>query len=160
MFKAKLQESKPQRRALASHQGTTPSIAQVLAELTREPLRSPLDEQVEIVGETYHIAGIKKVFRGRGLPIPTAGIEINDAVCVLIPEPWNPHDPNAVAVAIDGQHVGHLPADLAEDYAEPLAEIAGSGYLVTGTGRIWAKDDGSGMVRARVTILIPEAVEL
>jgi len=52
--------------------------------------------------------------------------------------------------------VGHLPAELAELYADPLAAIARSGHLVTGVGRIWAKDDGSGMVRARVAMLIPE----
>ncbi|MGH1564571.1 HIRAN domain-containing protein [Mumia sp. DW29H23] len=86
-------------------------------------------------------------------------MEINDALCVLVPEPWNPHDRNAVAVAIDGHQVGHLPATLAQDYADPLAAVARGGFLVTGTARIWAKDD-AGVVRARVTILIPEAAEL
>ncbi|WP_332643564.1 DUF2510 domain-containing protein [Aeromicrobium sp.] len=160
ILKAKLNESASFSRSRGSHQGTTPSIAQMLAELRLEPLRDPLDEQVEVVGETYHVAGIKKVFRGRGLPIPTAGIEVNDSECVLIPEPWNPHDANAVAVVIDGHQVGHLPAELAEQYAVALARIAGSGHLVTGVARIWAKDDGAGMVRARVTILIPEVSEL
>lgn len=116
-----------------------------------------MDEQIEVVGETYNIAGIKKVFRGRGLPIPAKGIEVNDAECILVPEPWNEYDVNAVAVTIDGHHVGHVPAELAARYSAPLREIARSGFLVTGVGRIWAKDDGSGMVRARVTILIPEA---
>lgn len=160
MLKANLRTPKPQRAVQSSHQGKAPSIAQMLDELALEPLRTPLDEQVEVVGETFNIAGIKRVFRGRGLPIPTVGIEISEAVCVLIPEPWNPHDPNAVAVAVDGLQVGHLPAELAEEYAGPLAEIARGGHLVTGVGRIWAKDDGAGMVRARVTILIPEAMEL
>jgi hypothetical protein len=160
IFRAKLEESKQGHQLRSSHQGNPPSVAQMLAELSMEPLRSSLDEQVEVVGETYNIAGIKKVFRGRGLPIPSAGMQINDAQCVLVPEPWNPHDANAVVVTIDGQQVGHLPRELAEDYAEPLAALAGTGYLVTGVGRIWAKDDGSGMVRARVTILIPEASEL
>jgi hypothetical protein len=160
MLKAKLSESDALSRSRGSHQGATPSIAQMLTELRLEPLRDPLDEQVEVVGETYNVAGIKKVFRELGLPIPTAGIEVNEAECVLIPEPWNPHDVNAVAVAIDGNQVGHLPAELAQQYARPLGKIAGGGYLVTGVARIWAKDDGSGMVRARVTILIPEANEL
>lgn len=160
LLKAKRSESGATGRARSSHQGKTPSIAQMLDQFKLEPVRDPLDEQVEVVGETYNVAGIKKVFRARGLPIPSAGIEINEAECVLVPEPWNPHDANAVVVAIDGQQVGHLPADLAVDYAAPLAEIAGNGYLVTGVARIWAKDDGSGMVRARVTILIPEADEL
>jgi hypothetical protein len=160
IFKAKLSEPAPSSRGRGSHQGSTPSIAQILSELTLESLRDPLDEQVEVVGETYNVAGIKKVFRGRSLPIPSAGMEINDAACVLIPEPWNPHDANAVLVVIDGHQVGHLPAALAEQYAGPLGQIAGGGYLVVGVARIWAKDDGSGMVRARVTILIPEAAEL
>lgn len=157
VIQAKMQERKDARRSRYSHQGELPTIAQVLSELRAEPLREPLDEQVEVVGETYNIAAIKKVFRGRGLPIPAKGIEVNDAECILVPEPWNEYDVNAVAVTIDGQHVGHLPADLAARYAEPLQEIARSGFLVTGVGRIWAKDDGSGLVRARVTILIPEA---
>jgi hypothetical protein len=159
-FKSKLIEPAAPGRSRGSHQSATPSIAQMLNELRLEPVRDPLDEQVEVVGETYNVAGIKKVFRARGLPIPTAGIEINDAGCVLIPEPWNPHDANAVAVVIDGNQVGYLPAELAKHYAAPLGKIAITGYLVTGVARIWAKDDGSGMVRARVTILIPEPAEL
>jgi len=31
----------------------------------------------------------------------------------LVPEPSNPHDPNAVAVVIDGHHVGYIPRELA-----------------------------------------------
>lgn len=160
IFKEKMSEARSHPASRASHQGNVPSITQMLSEFALEPLRDPLDEQVEVVGETHNIAGIKKVFRGRGLPIPSQGMEINDALCVLVPEPWNPHDANAVAVAMDGHQVGHLPAELAMDYAQPLAEIARRGVLVTGVGRIWAKDDGSGIVRARVTILIPEAGEL
>lgn len=142
----------------ASHQGTLPSVQQVLAQLELEPPRYPLDEQVEVAGETFHIAGIKKVFRGRGLPIAARGSEVTDAVCVLVPEPWNPHDSNAVAVAIEGQQVGHLPADVASDYAASLSDLARAGRLVTGEARIWAKDD-NGIVRARVTVCIPEASE-
>ena len=52
--------------------------------------------------------------------------------------------------------VGHLPADLAVSYAAPLAGLAAAGALATGEARLWAKSDG-GVVRARVTILIPEA---
>ena len=147
-------------RPRSSHQGSTPTVEQVLTEFGLEPLREYLDEQVEVVGETYFITEIKKVFRGRGVPIPQTGIELNDVDCVLVPTPWNPHDVNAIAVAIDKQQVGHLPAELAANYAAPLASIARRGYLVTGTGRVWAKDDGSGIVRARVTVLIPGAAAL
>ena len=30
--------------------------------------------------------------------------------CELVPEPDNPHDPNAIKVLLDGQHVGYVPA--------------------------------------------------
>lgn len=145
-------------KSALSQQGSMPTLEQLLTQLDLESPRHPLDEQVEVVGETFHIAGIKKVFRGRGLPISGRGSEIDDGVCVLVPEPWNPHDSNAVAVAIEGHQVGHLPAELACDYARPLAELASRGLLATGQARIWAKED-SGVVRARVTILIAEAPE-
>ena len=29
----------------------------------------------------------------------------------LIPEPENEHDPNAIKVIVDGQHIGYVPAD-------------------------------------------------
>lgn len=77
--------------------------------------------------------------------------------CILVPEPWNPHDQNAVAVAVGKHQVGHLPAELAIDYSAALLVLATNGYLATGEARIWAKSD-SGVVRARVTVLIPEAV--
>ena len=77
----------------------------------------------------------------------------------MVPDPWNDHDENAVAVFVGGQQVGHLPADLAEDYALPLRRIAERGLLIAGQARIWAKDDG-GMVRARATLLVPAVDDL
>jgi len=57
---------------------------------------------------------------------------------------------------VGAYQVGYLPADLACDYARPLAALANSDVLATGTARIWAKTD-AGVARARVTVLIPEA---
>jgi hypothetical protein len=133
-----------------------PSIAAMLAGLSREAPRHPLDEQVEVAGETYHIKGIKKIFANLGRPIGKSGSTLEDMEATLVPEPWNPHDGNAVAVVVGDQHVGYLPAELAADYAVPLGRLVARGVLATGTGRIWALSDG-GVVRARVTVLIPEA---
>jgi hypothetical protein len=33
--------------------------------------------------------------------------------CILVPEPWSEHDPNAVAVMVGQNHVGYLAAKLA-----------------------------------------------
>lgn len=134
----------------------TPSVEEMVARLTHEAPRHPLDEQVEVVGETYNAKGIKKVFADASRRITAGGTTIDDEMCILVPEPWNPHDPNAVAVAVGRHQVGHLPKDLAIDYARGLGALAAVGLLATGEARLWALNE-KGVIRARVTILIPEA---
>ncbi len=57
----------------------------------------------DVVGESYYqkalslIAGPKE-----------KDSKLLDCTAVLIRDPWNKHDPNAVVVTIDGQQVGHL----------------------------------------------------
>jgi hypothetical protein len=133
-----------------------PTVAEVISQMQLEAPRHPLEEQIEVAGETYHVKGIKRVYAEVGMPITSAGATIDDVQCVLVPEPWNPHDANAVAVVVGTHHVGYVPADMAEAYAAPLCELAERRLLVTGQARIWALDD-KGVVRARVTILVPEA---
>jgi hypothetical protein len=57
---------------------------------------------------------------------------------------------------IGQNQVGYLAADLAPSYTDGLQRIARAGRLATGEARIWAQID-NGIIRARVTILIPEA---
>jgi hypothetical protein len=135
---------------------TAPTIDDVLASTQLEAPRHPLEEQIEVAGETYNVKGIKRVFADNTMPITERGSTLEELRCILMPEPWNPYDPNAVAVLIDRHMVGHVPADLAADYSAPLGALASRGYLATGQARLWAKSD-SGVVRARVTILVPEA---
>ena len=146
----------PQQTTAQWPHASLPTLAELVSRARLEPPRNPLDEQVEVVGETYHIKGIKKVFREHGLPVQSGGSTLDDLQCILAPEPWNPHDPNAVAVMIGLQQVGYLPAELAREYARPLGRLAGSGVLATGVARLWAKSD-AGVIRGRVTVLIPEA---
>lgn len=152
--------SHPLRRAEAGWQaaakGQQPSVEEIARQLRLEEPRLPLDEQVEVPNEQFHTKQIRRVFRDAGIPITAKGSTLEDLVCVLVPEPWNEFDPNAVAVLVGGHKIGHLPADLAEDYAPGLGRLAAAGTLTTGVARIWAKSDG-GMVRARATLLLPEA---
>ena len=57
--------------------------------------------QVAVAGETFHADAIRTVqwASSPGEPV----------VAVLTPEPDNFHDPHAVAVHLNGQHVGYLP---------------------------------------------------
>lgn len=118
-----------------------------------------LDEQIEVAGETYHTKAIRRVFKDAGMPITQRGSTLESVVACLVPEPWNPHDSNAVAVCCAGHHVGYIPAEMAPDYCSRLIAIAQRNQLVSGTARIWAKSD-SGVLRARVTLLVPEAEAL
>jgi hypothetical protein len=141
----------------AGHRSQTvavPTLAELVAAMHLEPLRAELDEQIEVAGETYHVKGIKRVFREARLPITDRGSTLESLICALVPEPWNPHDPCAVAVMIGMHQVGYVPAELAANYSPVLCPMASSGTVITGLARIWAKDDG-GMIRARVTILAP-----
>ncbi len=58
-------------------------------------------------------------------------------VTVLVAEPDNPYDPNAVAVYVDGGLVGRLPKDVAPDWHPAIAAAAAEGFVVAGTGSIF-----------------------
>jgi len=119
----------------------------------------PLDEQIEVAGPHHHIMDIKAVFREAGKTITTAGVTLSDLDTLLVPEPSNNADPNAVAVVIGGHHIGYIPARKAPAYSAPLLRIAQSGHLVVAKTRLWAKVE-DGAVRARGTLLAPEAQAL
>jgi HIRAN domain len=135
-------------------------LRRVQAGMSAARLSVPLDKQIEIVGEQFYPKEIRKLFRECGMPITPAGCTLESEVCFLVPEPWNPHDPNAVAVMVRTFHVGHLPAALAKRYHGRLTSYAQRRQLVTGNARIWSQLESGGMVRARVTVVIPEAAVL
>jgi hypothetical protein len=77
-----------------------------------------------------------------------------------VPEPWNPPDPTAVAIMVRTFHVGHLAAGLARGYHGRLIPYAQRHRLVPGTARLWSRLEPGGMVRAQVTVCVPEAAVL
>lgn len=78
-------------------------------------------------------------------------------VAVLVPEPTNPYDTNAIAVQIEGHAVGYLPRATAQEYLPGLQHlmsvhggyvalrgvIVGGGYYDDGPGRlgVWLEHD-------------------
>ena len=73
----------------------------------------------EVVGESYHRDGIAEIVGG-SRPESVKLV----AWASLVREPDNPHDPNAVAVVIDGHTVGHLGRKDAAAVAPVLDRIA------------------------------------
>jgi len=109
-------------------------------------------EDLEIVGELAYQADLWQLCRG------SVGDRIRcDIVAVLVPEPANPYDPNAIAVQIDGYVVGYLPRATAQEYLPALKDmmtrrgayvalrgvIVGGGYYDDGPGRlgVWLEHD-------------------
>ena len=100
---------------------------------------------LEVVGESHYQDALWRVAGGRTAERVRADVQV-----VLLAEPDNPYDPNAIAVLIDGAKVGYLCRDDAEAYRPGLlalearhrASIALTGAVVGGGMR----QDGPGML--------------
>src|SRR5260221_14774582 len=67
-------------------------------------------DDLEVVGELAYQAVLWRLCGG------TVGDRVRcDVVAVVVPEPTNPYDANAIAVQIDGQVVGYLPRAAAQE---------------------------------------------
>lgn len=114
----------------------------------------PTPDSVEVVGESWRGDAFQWLFAQEPAFYTEGGHEESGSAS-LVPDPQNPHDPNAVAVYIRDHHVGYLPRDVAAEWHEPLtAPGGGHGTLMTQV-RAWARMDGE-QVRARVTVRLPE----
>jgi HIRAN domain len=115
-----------------------------------EPAWLPGDVEVQVSGETFHADAIREAGR-RGRPgVPD--------VAVLIPEPDNPHDHNAVAVCVNGFLVGHLSREIAGTVQRSLIDFtaANSGRTVACPARIlWHEIDSQ--PAAQVVLLLDPA---
>jgi hypothetical protein len=81
---------------------------------------SVLDGQddLEVVGELAYQDALWRLSGG------TLGDRIRrQIVAVLVPEPTNPYDANAIAVQIDGQVIGYLPRATAQEYLPGLQRL-------------------------------------
>jgi len=109
-------------------------------------------DDLEVVGELAYQSALWRLCGG------TIGERVRcDVVAVLVPEPSNPYDANAVAVQIDGQVVGYLPRAMAQEYLPGLKHlmsvrrgyvalrgvIVGGDRYVDGPGRlgVWLEHD-------------------
>jgi HIRAN domain len=110
------------------------------------------DDDLEIVGEASYQNALWSICGG------VEGDKIrHQTVAVLVPEPDNPYDPNAIAVHIDGHIVGYLAREVAQQYGPGLRSlmarcngyvalrgvIVGGGYYPDGPGRlgVWLEHD-------------------
>jgi len=96
----------------------------------------PGSVQVPVAGESFHTEAIHAAYRDSAGGTPLVG--------VLIPEPDNPHDAGAVAVHVNGHHVGYLPHEVSSRVQPMLVRFAQSrgGRLVSCPAEIRMHDVG------------------
>jgi hypothetical protein len=96
--------------------------------------------EVGVVGESHHQDALTAIVGGKR----PESVRISTQA-MLIPEPNNPYDPNAVAVYIDGWKVGHLPRPAAQALApvgQRLAEQQRVGVCSATITGGWDRGDG------------------
>jgi HIRAN domain len=82
------------------------------------------DGHCTVVGESHYQDALRATSR-----ICTAGEEGRPTfTAVLVAEPHNQYDPNAIAIYSPAGHLGYLSRDDAVEYKEVLAEVRKRGY--------------------------------
>ena len=111
------------------------------------------DDDLEVVGESFHQDALWSL--SNAVPgVDRVRVEI---VAVLVPEPTNPYDVNAIGIHVGGSLVGHLARQTAQDYLPGLRRlmaerdqfvalkgvIVGGGLRDDGPGRlgVWLEHD-------------------
>ncbi|MCB0893080.1 MAG: DUF2510 domain-containing protein [Propionibacteriaceae bacterium] len=80
---------------------------------------------------------------------------------LLIPEPGNPSDRNAIKVLVEGQHVGYIPRQDAGAYSAILEPLAREKQQVLEVpARVWWGADDYGAFMASVRLDLPPADQL
>lgn len=135
-------------RPSADHQPPSP------AGLGREAW-SPRTQQLEVAGEWYRAENLRALF-ARHSKVSDSGAEIR-LPALLVPDPTNPHDDHAVAVFVDGLHVGYMERADARKYHRHIAALPGGELVVA--ARQWLRVSADD-TWARVTLSIPTPDQL
>lgn len=99
------------------------------------------DGRVSVVGEANYQPALRAAAGGRSV----APGDFENAIpvhAVVIPEPSNPYDQNAVRVEVNRNTVGYLPRDLAEEYQPVLLNLVQQGQLGWCSGRVMDGERG------------------
>lgn len=90
-------------------------------------LLDPPRRPVEVVGEGSYQGTLERIAEGR----TEDGPRVRDHTALLMPEPTNPYDPNAVRVVIgSGGTVGYLSRENAVAYRPLIDRLAAAGKFV------------------------------
>jgi HIRAN domain len=85
-----------------------------------------MEERIEVVGESHYQPAIRAACGWKGSEHDT----LFECMAEFVPEPTNPHDPNAIMVKVDGRQVGYLSRRDAAEYGAYISQA----ILQQGTG--------------------------
>jgi hypothetical protein len=109
-----------------------------------------------VAGESYHRKEFTELFRRHGANTRQEGGAEMRLPATLVPDPGNPYGHgHAVAVFVDGLHVGYLAADESSDYFRVIQERTDAGAAVTVESRQWASGHGADLW-ASVNLFMPQ----
>lgn len=112
--------------------------------------------QREVAGEYYRLDNVKRLFTRAGARVDAPGGAELRHPAALVPDGGNPYDPNAVAVFVQGLHVGYLERPNAATYHQAIAAATTSyGRVINVSSRQWMGPGSRGDLIARVTLDLP-----
>jgi hypothetical protein len=117
---------------------------------------SPRTQQLEVAGEWYRAANLRALFE-RHAHVSESGTEIR-LPAVLVPDAANPHDDQAVAVFVDGLHVGYMERPDAKKYHRHISRLPGGEVVVTSRQWLRASADDT-WARVTLALPLPEALQ-
>lgn len=105
---------------------------------------------LDVVGESFYTDALEQIVTVRDVD----GKGRCTAPAVLVRQPENPYDANAVAVFIDGKQVGHMPATTAAKLAPVIdAFMTRNGRMLGGIATVVG--DVGGPIGVRVDVAMP-----
>lgn len=111
-------------------------------------------ERLEVVGEWYRKGAIRSLFKG--IPHSRPEGAVLNLPAALSDDSGNPYDSSAVAVWMNGHHVGYMPRELAAVWSPTVRQLARDGRHLVVPARAWASS-ARGTMNARVTLHLPPA---
>ena len=109
------------------------------------------NELVNVAGESHYQEALRALTGSDG----SEPVRI-EAEAVLVPEPENPHDPNAVMVQIRERLVGYLPRDAAVAYAPMLRSVAERGRTAACEAMIAGRGGGDAVLGVFLRMPAPD----
>lgn len=112
------------------------------------------DDLVPVVGTSHYQPALTEISGRR------ADEEIRfETRATLVPEPDNPHDPNAIAVQIEGRLAGYLSRDENPRWQDVVKTLADHGHVAAAEAMIAGRGPGGGTSNLGVFLRLPTPTE-